>query len=240
MGPSAILEVFALKKEKGFPIGDFIGVVEDEEFGRTLCKRVTREIETGSVMCWWPKAVPLLLNQLHLNFFIVDLMLGDQLRGIQVIEEIRRSGRRVCIVAISAYDHVDVLAMKAGADLFIDKGIGPDQALSQIRDRYRQWRHVTPARTEIRTKLLPCIVISVDDERAIVEMEIDGKTVRRVFPSSRLAAVGGARAGAELSFIMSSNGSSVVTDFLPSSTQESKAWRASIKKEIEEFKDDVD
>jgi CheY-like chemotaxis protein len=81
---------------------------------------------------------------------LLDLRLPD-VSGIDVLRMIKRDGRKVPVIMMTAYQTIDVMAqaMRLGAADFLEKPLTPDDLLQAVRVALAGERGVGPERTDL-------------------------------------------------------------------------------------------
>jgi DNA-binding NarL/FixJ family response regulator len=124
-----------------------------------------------------------LVRQLEPDVLLLDLKYrGDPTAGHTTIREIKKSGSRVKIIAITAYEDLIADARRAGADAALLKTFTREELLSYIRDLAAR-EEGFPAAPPDKT---PLDVLS-DRERQVLGLLADGKSTKQIAESLVIA-----------------------------------------------------
>ena len=112
-------------------------IVEDEEIVLEIFTRILGK-HYNVFSCTTVTEFEQYKTENEISLFVIDLSLGDEKDGIQLIKELRDSSRYanspVVVVTAHAFNQDERTAMKAGANKFLRKPVENDLLLMTVKE----------------------------------------------------------------------------------------------------------
>jgi DNA-binding response OmpR family regulator len=119
-------------------------IIEDEEIVLEVYSRILKKYY-HVFECKKVEEFEELKNSNTIDLFVVDLSLGSEKDGIQLIEELRESTKYcnvpIVVVTAHAFNHDERVALKAGADKFLRKPVENDLLVLTVKELLEKQRN---------------------------------------------------------------------------------------------------